>query len=878
MRFVLFVVFLMVTSVMFATHNRGGEITFVHVSGNTYRFTITTCTKSSAPADRSELEINWGDGTGNDTVQRSRISPISGQDAQKNYYIINHTFAGAGTFRVTMEDPNRNGGIVNIGGATNSDQFPFCIATEVVISPFLGANNSPQFNDCPCPELACINKRYCYNPQASDPDGDSLSYSLVPCLGVGCNPMSTPVVYQYPDSYGGTISINPVTGTMCWVNPTRLGEYNIAILIVEWRNGVKIGSVLRDIQLTVVNCLNDPPVINTITDTCIVAGDVLTFPVSATDVNVGDIITLSSTGIPYTGVSNPATFPSTSGASPVSSTFTWNTDCSNIRKAPYSVYFEAKDNSSPVSLSDYRQVNIIVKAPAPTGVIASPLSGRVNIIWDQSLCTNAIGYKVYRKKGSSTSSPDCCSQASPLDLGYTFVGKTNSRSDTTFTDLSSLAVGEEYCYVVTAIFPIDYESCISNESCIKLKKDVPIITHVTVNSTNSTLGVDSIVWAKASELDTVTNYPPPYLYKVYHKNGFTGANTLIYTSPTYAQLYLSDTVYVHTPVNTVAGPNNYKVEMYHIVGPDTLLVGGTNTASSIFLTTTPNDNRITLSWSENVPWTNSTYEVYKGTSIGGVFTSIGTTTNNTYTDSNLVNGATYCYKVKSIGQYSDPTIVSPLENFSQEVCDSPVDLTPPCPPILVIDNNCEDELNYLTWTNPNNSCADDVTRYRVFYSPTRDGTFFEIELKNSPTDTSFNHNYFGSIAGCYYVTALDSIQYNNESLPSNIVCVDNCPIYFLPNVFSPDGDGINDKFVPLLPYKFIDSIEFIVYNRWGNVVYKTNDPALGWDGKDQTSGKDVSDGVYFYACRVYSIRLAGIDETLLKGSISLYRNKNGRQN
>ena len=280
MKLLISLLFISLAFVAKSTHNRGGEITYIHISGNTYQFTITTCTKTSAPADRSELDINWGDGTGSDTVQRSNIVSIPGEDAQKNIYIINHTFAGAGTFRVTMEDPNRNGGIVNIGGASNSDQFPFCIATEVVISPFIGPNNSVVFNDCPCPEFACINKRYCYNSQATDPDGDSLSYSLAPCLGLGCNPMATPAVYQYPDNFGGTISIDPVTGTMCWVNPTRLGEFNIAILVEEWRSGVRVGSVLRDMQLTVENCLNDPPVINTITDTCIVAGDILTFSVS----------------------------------------------------------------------------------------------------------------------------------------------------------------------------------------------------------------------------------------------------------------------------------------------------------------------------------------------------------------------------------------------------------------------------------------------------------------------------------------------------------------------------------------------------------------------------------------------------------------------
>ncbi|MEN8927410.1 MAG: gliding motility-associated C-terminal domain-containing protein, partial [Flavobacteriales bacterium] len=438
--------------------------------------------------------------------------------------------------------------------------------------------------------------------------------------------------------------------------------------------------------------------------------------------------------------------------------------------------------------------------------------------------------------------------------------------------------GEEYCYAITAIFPVDYESCISFESCVKLKKDVPVITHVTVNRTDAALGIDSIIWAKASDLDTIVAFPPPYLYKIYTSAGFSGPNTLIHTSPVYAQLHLSDTSYTHTAVNTNDNANSYRVEMWHIIGPDTLLIGTTNSASSIFVNTTPSDNAITLNWTETIPWTNSSYEIFRGNSIGGVFSFIGTSATQTYIDSNLTNGVTYCYKVKSIGSYSDPSIVSPIENFSQEVCDSPVDLTPPCPPVLVVDNSCEDELNYLAWTNPNNSCADDVTRYRILYAPTPAGPYTEIDFKNDPTDTTLAHSDFGSIAGCYYVTALDSIQYNNESDPSNIVCVDNCPIYFLPNVFTPNADGKNDKFIPLLPFKFIQSVDFIIYNRWGSVVYRTDDPMINWDGRDQESGKPVSDGVYFYVCRVYGLRLSGLEETKLKGSISIFGSRTPRSN
>ena len=61
----------------------------------------------------------------------------------------------------------------------------------------------------------------------------------------------------------------------------------------------------------------------------------------------------------------------------------------------------------------------------------------------------------------------------------------------------------------------------------------------------------------------------------------------------------------------------------------------------------------------------------------------------------------------------------------------------------------------------------------------------------------------------------------------------------MPNVFTPNSDGINDIFVPIIS-KGIVSMNTIIYNRWGNKIYETNDLLVEWDGQD------VSDGVYFW--------------------------------
>jgi gliding motility-associated-like protein len=64
----------------------------------------------------------------------------------------------------------------------------------------------------------------------------------------------------------------------------------------------------------------------------------------------------------------------------------------------------------------------------------------------------------------------------------------------------------------------------------------------------------------------------------------------------------------------------------------------------------------------------------------------------------------------------------------------------------------------------------------------------------------------------------------------------------IPNVFTPNSDGINDLFeIENVP----ENTEVIILNRWGNVVFSSSNYQNNWDGKD-TSGKELVDGVYTY--------------------------------
>lgn len=97
-----------------------------------------------------------------------------------------------------------------------------------------------------------------------------------------------------------------------------------------------------------------------------------------------------------------------------------------------------------------------------------------------------------------------------------------------------------------------------------------------------------------------------------------------------------------------------------------------------------------------------------------------------------------------------------------------------------------------------------------------------------------------------------------------VVIVVQCepPHIFLPNAFSPNGDGIND--VLFLRGQYIESMELIIYDRWGEEVFKTRNQSIGWDGTFK--GNLLPPDVYAYNLMVTCI---GGDQHLEKGNVTI---------
>ena len=87
---------------------------------------------------------------------------------------------------------------------------------------------------------------------------------------------------------------------------------------------------------------------------------------------------------------------------------------------------------------------------------------------------------------------------------------------------------------------------------------------------------------------------------------------------------------------------------------------------------------------------------------------------------------------------------------------------------------------------------------------------------------------------------------------------------FIPNLFSPNDDGVNDFFN--VSSNILESFELIVYNRWGNPIFTTKNLNESWDGT--YSGKKIGPDTYAYYFR--GICLGGI-EIIRKGNVSSIR-------
>ncbi len=277
---------------VFATHLVGGEITYTHVSGNTYEVTLIVYRdgfSGGAPFDpTATLHLYTESGTFIQSYNFDLSNPSTAGNSIPNPYpnpcltLPANIIIQKGIYTHNIVVPNGNTAyqlmygrccrnpIINNLSIPNEQGslFPIRIPPSITFN-----NNSPTFDEDP-PIFVCKGSPMSYDQSATDIDGDSLYYRICspfqaltatnPIITVGTpppfgfGPPFTEVVWLPPysvnDQLGGVpLTIDPNTGLVSG-NPNTLGTFVVGLCVEEYRNGVLLSTVLRDFQYTVSDC------------------------------------------------------------------------------------------------------------------------------------------------------------------------------------------------------------------------------------------------------------------------------------------------------------------------------------------------------------------------------------------------------------------------------------------------------------------------------------------------------------------------------------------------------------------------------------------------------------------------------------------------
>lgn len=260
------------TSLM-ATHIAGGVIEVVCNGGNSFSVTVRKYRDvggaNYAPTLNLSVRQNNNGTVQNIVLNRTTINnnlqppttnpclvPPANSNIDEHVYTGNVTMNNGSTYALYTQDGNRNNGVANI---TNSSGVGQTIYAEFPDPGVHGCNNSPTFDVGP-PVSVCLNEPLNYDNSATDPDGDSLSYSF--CAALDDNPAAPPfnsVPYappytaQDPVSANPNLTVDPVTGIVTGT-PDLNGRWVFTVCVTEFRNGVQIGEYRREVQMTVTTC------------------------------------------------------------------------------------------------------------------------------------------------------------------------------------------------------------------------------------------------------------------------------------------------------------------------------------------------------------------------------------------------------------------------------------------------------------------------------------------------------------------------------------------------------------------------------------------------------------------------------------------------
>tara|TARA_B110000459_G_scaffold128450_1_gene140706 strand:+ start:1882 stop:3330 length:1449 start_codon:yes stop_codon:yes gene_type:complete len=356
----------------YATHLMGGQISANYINTNTsgshyyLELDVYRDTLGVPMALSQSVEVFVLDSSGNYNLAFTQsltfgvggaVSSMSFVYGVEIYHFTDTiTIPTNGSYMIKWTDCCRNGAIINMLSPLTENMTFLTYLNVDSSSP----NSSPTFLSPPLSYLP-TNTLWQYNPLPFDPDGDSLVWYISTPLSAGSGVSGVVSGYEnlsdttYSNSTG-IFSVDSITGSISW-NAKVAGNFVASFTIEEYRNGVLIGAMSRDMQFVVIpSAANVMPVISNIQSLPInnlgypyikiYPGQNYQVHLLASDANVNDVLSMNSFGEPF-GLTTAAStfgFASTGSDNEIEGTFTWTPNMSQVRDNPYLVVFRVSDN------------------------------------------------------------------------------------------------------------------------------------------------------------------------------------------------------------------------------------------------------------------------------------------------------------------------------------------------------------------------------------------------------------------------------------------------------------------------------------------------------------------------------------------------------
>lgn len=381
---------------VFGTHIVGGNFQYKHLFGDTYELHLKMyrdCSPGTAEFNPEPLRIGIFDLATHEAMDTIPMSSVTTYILNYDSVCINAVlkcvevriytavftmpnsiYNNTDGYYVSWERCCRNNVIKNIRNPGLAAMAFYMEIPSPYPNPLFVNNNSPVFTVDPL-NFMCVGSPFTYNFNAKDPDNDELRFSLVtPLNGTntsngapnGDNTIIGPGPYNdiiWGTGYGLTnimdgspdLTIDPVTGELS-VNPTDIGVYVISILCEEFRNGIKIGEVRREVQFEVLDCPPPRPPhidINTISQVVnFPLGQKTCFKITGSDSDANDLLEIYAVTSVLNPFSSGATLSPTVGFSLINGEFCWTPSCTIDTSLKVPIKFIIADQTCPFRLRD----------------------------------------------------------------------------------------------------------------------------------------------------------------------------------------------------------------------------------------------------------------------------------------------------------------------------------------------------------------------------------------------------------------------------------------------------------------------------------------------------------------------------------------------